>query len=79
LNCAGIIKERACNNDGNWLSESIEKGIARTLSKAYEKLAKDRDCTIAQVEKAENLFVRVVSSLQKKQKVREGVSFFSHQ
>lgn len=57
------------------LSESIEKGIAETLSKAYEQVAKDRGCTIVQVEKAENLCVRVVSSVDKKQKVREGVSF----
>lgn len=56
------------------LSESIEKGIEQTLSKEYERLAKERDCAVAQVEKAENLCVRVVSSLDKKQKVREGVS-----
>eukprot|EP00984_Skeletonema_dohrnii_P021021 scaffold10395_cov134-Skeletonema_dohrnii-CCMP3373.AAC.5 len=55
------------------LSESIEKGIAQTLSKEYEKIAEDRDCTIAQVEKSENLYVRVVSNLDKKQKVREGM------
>ena len=59
------------------LSESLEQGIARTLSQVYEKVAKDRGCTVAQVEKAENLCVRVVSSLEKKQKVREGVSFFT--
>ena len=56
------------------MGESIEKGIAQALSKEYERVAKDRDCTVAQVEKAENLYVRVVSNLEKKHKVREGVS-----
>mmetsp|Transcript_30661 Transcript_30661/g.64895 ORF Transcript_30661/g.64895 Transcript_30661/m.64895 type:complete len:678 (+) Transcript_30661:3234-5267(+) len=53
------------------LSRSIEEGLLQTLSKAYEQVAEDRGCTVAQVEKAENLCVRVVSSLEKKHKVRE--------
>lgn len=53
------------------LSRSIEDGLSQTLSKAYEKVAEDRACKVSQVEKAENLCVRVVSSLQKKHKVRE--------
>jgi hypothetical protein len=55
------------------LSRSIEKGLMKTLSKVYEKVAKDRKCSIAQVEKAVGLNVRVVSSLKKTQKVREAV------
>ncbi len=55
------------------LSRSIEEGLAKTLSKVYEKVAKDRACTMAQVEKAVGLNVRVVSSLKKTQKVREAV------
>ena len=58
------------------LSEAIENGIAETLLKTYEKVAKDRNCSVTKVEKAENLFIRVVSNVEKKQKVREGVSFF---
>mmetsp|Transcript_27183 Transcript_27183/g.57354 ORF Transcript_27183/g.57354 Transcript_27183/m.57354 type:complete len:699 (+) Transcript_27183:4052-6148(+) len=53
------------------MSRSIEEGLAKTLSKAYEKVAEDRSCTVSQVEKAEGLCVRVVSSLEKKHKVRE--------
>lgn len=56
------------------LSRSIEDGLLKTLSKVYEKVAKDRTCTVAQVEKAEGLNVRVVSSMKKTQKVREAVS-----
>lgn len=55
------------------LSRSIEQGLIKTLSKVYEKVAKDRSCTVAQVEKVEALNVRVVSSVKKKQKVREAV------
>lgn len=55
------------------LSRSIEDGLSKTLLQAYEKVAMDRGCTVAQVEKAEGLTVRVISSLEKKQKVREEV------
>lgn len=62
----GAIELPHCN-----LSRSIEDGLLRTLSKAYEKVAEARGSTVAQVEKAEGLSVRVVSSLEKKHKVRE--------
>jgi len=55
------------------LSRSIENGLLTTLSEVYENVAKDRACTVAQVEKAEGLNVRVVSCLKKTQKVREAV------
>lgn len=53
------------------LSKSIEVGLARTLTKAYQKVADVRDCKVSQVEKVEGLCVRVVSSIEKKHKVRE--------
>lgn len=53
------------------LSTSIEDGLLKTLLKAYKKVAEDRGCKLSQVEKAEGLTVRVVSSLEKKHKVRE--------
>lgn len=56
------------------LSRSVEDGLLKTLAKEYEKVAVDRGCTVAQVEKAEGLSVRVVSSLEKKHIVRDGVS-----
>ena len=56
------------------LSRVIEEGLEKTLSKAYEKVAADRGCTLSQVEKADGLSVRVVSSLEKKHKVRKEVS-----
>lgn len=66
----GIIKGAVdlphCN-----LSRSIEDGLSKTLSQAYEKVAADRGCTVSQVEKAEGLSVRVVSSLEKKHMVRD--------
>lgn len=60
------------------LSDGIEEGLAKALLKAYEQVAIERGCTVSQVEKAENLIVRVVSNLQKKHKVREEVSKISH-
>jgi len=53
------------------LSRSIENGLKKTLLNAYEKVAENRGCQLSQVEKAEGLSVRVVSSLEKKHKVRE--------
>mmetsp|Transcript_16990 Transcript_16990/g.35665 ORF Transcript_16990/g.35665 Transcript_16990/m.35665 type:complete len:678 (+) Transcript_16990:2549-4582(+) len=53
------------------LSDGIEEGLAKALLKAYKQVAIERDCTVSQVEKAENLIVRVVLNLQKKHKVRE--------
>jgi len=54
-------------------SQSIEDGLSKTLLQAYEKVAIEKGCTVAQVEKAEGLNVRVISSLEKKHKVREEV------
>lgn len=65
----GAVDLPHCN-----LSRSIEEGLLKMLSKEYERVARDRGCTVAQVEKAEGLCVRVVSSLEKKHKVREEVS-----
>ncbi|KAL7549416.1 hypothetical protein ACHAWF_012686 [Thalassiosira exigua] len=66
----GVYKDAShlphCN-----LSRAIEDGLSKTLSKAYDKVAEDRGCYLSQVERAEGLCVRVVSSLQKKHKVRE--------
>jgi E1A/CREB-binding protein len=53
------------------LSRSIEDGLEKVLSEAYEKVAEDRGCTVNQVEKVDGLCVRVLSSLDKKHKVRE--------
>ncbi|KAL3806032.1 hypothetical protein ACHAXA_006869 [Cyclostephanos tholiformis] len=55
------------------LSRSIEEGLSKTLIHAYEKVAMDRGCKLSQVEKAKELTVRVISSLEKKHKVREEV------
>lgn len=55
------------------LSRSIEDGLLKTLSKAYQRVAEQRGCMVAQVEKAEGLCVRVLSSLEKKHRVREGM------
>lgn len=59
------------------MSEAMEERLSIALLKAYEKVAQDRGCTVAQVEKAEDLTIRVVSSLEKKHKVREEVSLLS--
>ena len=56
------------------LSCAIEDGLYQTLSEEYERIAKVRGCDVSEVEKADGLCVRVVMSLEKKHKVREGVS-----
>jgi E1A/CREB-binding protein len=60
------------------LSKSIECGLSQTLTEEYEKIAIERECDVSQVEKADGLCVRVVMSLEKNHKVREGVSGWSH-
>lgn len=67
LKCASDLPH--CN-----LSRAVEGGLSKSLLKAYEKVAADRGCAVAQVEKADGLSVRVVSSLQKKHLVRDEVS-----
>jgi len=56
------------------LSRVIEEGISQTLSEEYKRIAKERACDVSDVEKVEDLCVRVVMSSEKKHKVREGVS-----
>eukprot|EP00977_Amphora_coffeiformis_P004273 scaffold901_cov167-Amphora_coffeaeformis.AAC.4 len=48
------------------LSRQIEQGVQGELQKAYEDRAKDSGIDMKDVEKAENLSVRVVSSVDKK-------------
>jgi E1A/CREB-binding protein len=57
------------------LSLAIEKGLSQALLEEYERLANERGCDVVEVEKVNGLCVRVVMSLEKKHKVREGVSF----
>jgi E1A/CREB-binding protein len=59
------------------MSRAIEEGLSQALSEEYERLANERGCNLAEVEKADGLCVRVVMSLEKKHKVREGVSLCS--
>jgi E1A/CREB-binding protein len=56
------------------LSRAIEEGLSHTLTEEYERIAEERTCDLSEVEKVEGLCVRVVMSLEKKHKVREGVS-----
>ena len=55
------------------MSKAIERGLERALQKAYDKKAKELNCPVAHVEKANDLYVRVVSSTEKKHAVRDEV------
>lgn len=58
------------------MSEAIEKGLYLALQKEYEKKAKELNIPVDNVVKANNLYVRVVSSSEKKHTVRGEVGFF---
>lgn len=53
------------------MSDSMEKGLALILQHAYELKAKQLQIPIDDVEKAEGLFIRVLSHITKKQPVRD--------
>lgn len=53
------------------MSEAIEKGMQETLNDAYEDTARERSVSVAQVEKAKGLSIRVVSNMEKKHMVRD--------
>lgn len=56
------------------MSMAIEKGLHKTLASAYEDRASELGVDVSEVEKADNLFVRVVSNMEKKHVVRDEVS-----
>jgi len=56
------------------MSTAIEKGLHKALASAYEDRAMELGVDVSEVEKAEGLFVRVVSNMEKKHVVRDEVS-----
>ena len=56
------------------MSAAIESGLHKALASAYEERALDLGVDVSEVEKADSLFVRVVSNLEKKHVVRDEVS-----
>lgn len=56
------------------MSQAIELGLRKALVSAYEDRATELGVDISEVEKAEDLFVRVVSNMEKKHLVRDEVS-----
>jgi len=56
------------------MSLSIEAGLHKALASAYEEKAMELGVDVAEVERAEGLFVRVVSNMEKKHVVRDEVS-----
>lgn len=56
------------------MSIAIENGLRKTLASAYEDRATELGVDVSEVEKAEGLFVRVVSNMEKKHVVRDEVS-----
>jgi hypothetical protein len=56
------------------MSMAIEKGLLKTLESAYEDRASELGVDVSEVEKADGLFVRVVSNMEKKHVVRDEVS-----
>ena len=58
------------------MSEAMENGLYRALRKAYEKKAKELNVPVDNIEKANNLYVRVVNNSEKKQIVRDEVRIF---
>lgn len=56
------------------MSEAIENGLHKTLEEAHEKRAAELGVDVSEVEKADGLFVRVVSNMEKKHVVRDEVS-----
>ena len=55
------------------MSEAIEMGLLQMLDQAYSDKAKELKCSVDQVDKADSLCVRVVSSMDKKHMVRDEV------
>src|SRR3569623_913554 len=56
------------------LSRALEKGLADALSREYESRAKELNCGIEEVEKANGLSVRVLSNVEKNHYVGDEVS-----
>lgn len=57
------------------MSLALEKGMQSQLKKAYELRAQDKGVSVAVVEKAEGLTVRVISNMEKTHQVRDEVRF----
>jgi E1A/CREB-binding protein len=53
------------------MSTAIENGLRKALASAYEERALDIGVDVCEVQKADGLFVRVVSNLEKKHVVRD--------
>ncbi len=58
------------------MSEAIENGLHRALQKLYEIKAKELGISLEKVEKANNLYVRVVNNSEQTHAVREEVRHF---
>jgi len=54
---------------------SMEAGLKKTLAKAYEDRAAKLGVHVSDIEKAKGLSIRVLSHIEKKQSVRDGVSY----
>jgi E1A/CREB-binding protein len=57
------------------MSETIEDGLRASLAKAYVERANELGVDLADVEKPDPLYVRVVSNMEKKHIVRDEVRF----
>jgi E1A/CREB-binding protein len=55
------------------LSDFLEDGVQKHLEREYEILAKDKGVDLNKIEKVENLAIRVVSNIDKKQVVRDAM------
>jgi hypothetical protein len=56
------------------MSDFMEDGLQKTLNKAYSKAATVEGKSLADIEKATGLCVRVLSHVRKKHRVRDEVS-----
>jgi hypothetical protein len=56
------------------MSDFIEDGLQKTLNKAYSKAATVEGKSLADIEEAAGLCVRVLSHVRKKHRVRDEVS-----
>lgn len=63
------------------MSQAIEVGVQCALQKSYEKRATELNCPVDNVQKVNNIYVRVVNNSERRHAVREEVSHFprSHQ
>jgi len=53
------------------MSDAIEEGVKNALEKAYTEKAKEQGVSVEEIDRAEGLFVRVLSNVEKTQQVGE--------